>query len=185
MQSDSGMFGRIARGDAAAVDACLDRYGDLVWTLAKRYLSSFGMDMEDAVQEVFISIWRSASKFDSTKGSEAAFVATIAHRRLNDQRRKAMSRAGNLPVAHEAPPAEIKTQAGLKDESLAAADAYARLADDERQVLWLSVQQGLSHERIAQTTGMSIGVVKSRLRQAVVSLRRLMAEHTSEKGGAA
>lgn len=69
---------RISAGDQDAVAACLDEYGGLVWRLALRYLNSKA-DAEDATQEIFISIWASAHRFDPAKGSEAAFVATVAH----------------------------------------------------------------------------------------------------------
>ncbi|MGL4552890.1 MAG: RNA polymerase sigma factor, partial [Gemmataceae bacterium] len=62
MSSDASLLQRIAAGDADAVPACLGRYGGLVWTLALRALRN-PADAEDAVQEVFIDLWRSAGRF--------------------------------------------------------------------------------------------------------------------------
>ena len=78
---------RIAAGDAAAVDDCLRQYGGLVWSLARRF-SHDHAESEDAVQEVFLDVWKSAARFDEAMGSEATFITMIARRRLIDRRRK-------------------------------------------------------------------------------------------------
>ena len=78
---------RMASGDPAAVRECMDRYGSLVWSLARR-LSRTASDAEDAAQEIFLDIWRSAARYDAARGSDQVFVATIARRRLIDRMRK-------------------------------------------------------------------------------------------------
>ena len=91
---------RIASKDTDAIGACLDEYGDLVWRLASRYLDRESGDVEDAVQEVFVEVWLSAGKFDPAKGTEAAYIATIAHRRLTDyQRRLSVRRRVSRPAS--------------------------------------------------------------------------------------
>ena len=74
--STPSLLQRTAADDVAAMKECLDAYGGLVWSLARRLLVP-GADVEDAVQEVFIEIWRSAGRFDPSMGSEVTFVATI------------------------------------------------------------------------------------------------------------
>src|SRR5271154_3658467 len=78
---------RIASGDSDAVRECIEQYGALVWSLARR-LSRTASDAEDATQEIFLDIWRSASRFDATQGSDKVFIAMIARRRLIDRLRK-------------------------------------------------------------------------------------------------
>ncbi len=78
---------RIASGDPAAVRECIDQYGPLVWSLARR-LSRTASDAEDATQEIFLDIWRSAGRFDASQGSDKVFIAMIARRRLIDRLRK-------------------------------------------------------------------------------------------------
>ena len=73
----------VAAGDRSAMESCLQRYEGLVWSLARRMLGE-SSEAEDAVQEIFIELWRSAGRFDPDEGSEATFVATIARRRLVD-----------------------------------------------------------------------------------------------------
>ena len=78
---------RVAAGDPVAVKECMDRFGGLVWTLARRALPT-AQDAEDATQEIFTEIWLSADRYDQNRGSETVFVATIARRRLIDRLRK-------------------------------------------------------------------------------------------------
>lgn len=177
--SSPTLLQRIAAGDSAAVRACLEEYGGLVWSLARRYLSALGDDVEDAVQEVFVELWRNASRFDPSKGSEPAFIATIAHRRLTDRQRRARLRRsdelpddrvlggpGAMPVAFAASDA--------KDAAKSAAEALEKLPAEERQVLWLTLYQGLSHERIATLTSQPVGTVKTRIRRGLARLREFL-----------
>ena len=83
----SSVLQPIASGDPAAVRECLDQYGALVWSLARR-LSRTAADAEDATQEIFLDIWRSAGRFDASQGSDRVFIAIIARRRLIDRLRK-------------------------------------------------------------------------------------------------
>ncbi len=82
---------RIAAGDPDAVQACIRRYGGLVWSLALR-MSRSREDAEDAVQEIFISLWKSADRFDPSRATEVTFIAMVARRRLIDRRRAAQRR---------------------------------------------------------------------------------------------
>ena len=82
---------RVAAGDPAAPNECIARFSGLVWSLARRLCSS-PSDAADAVQEIFIDLWKSAPRFDSSIASETTFVAMIARRRLIDRGRRKMRR---------------------------------------------------------------------------------------------
>src|SRR5438132_13118196 len=86
MTTTEDLLPRVARGDGVAVEQCVDRYGGLIWQIALRF-SATRADAEDAVQEVFIDLWKSAARFDPTRASETTFVAMIARRRLIDRKR--------------------------------------------------------------------------------------------------
>jgi RNA polymerase sigma-70 factor (ECF subfamily) len=79
---------QVAAGDEKAVRACVSRYGNLVWSIALRLLKSRS-EAEDAVQEIFVDIWRSARRFDPSVASEATFITMIARRRIYDRLRRA------------------------------------------------------------------------------------------------
>jgi RNA polymerase sigma-70 factor (ECF subfamily) len=78
---------RVASGEAVAVDECLSKYGGLVWSLARRFCPRHE-DAEDAVQDIFIDIWRNAERFDAEVASEATYITMIARRRLIDRYRR-------------------------------------------------------------------------------------------------
>ena len=61
---------RVAAGDPGAVEECLDRYGGLVWSLARRHTRMRG-EAEDAVQEIFLALWKNAGRFDRSKASSS------------------------------------------------------------------------------------------------------------------
>jgi RNA polymerase sigma factor (sigma-70 family) len=84
---DVPLLTRIAAGDREAVDACIERYSRMIWSLA-RGVSRDPNEIEDLVQENFIDVWKSAERFDPSKASETTFVATIARRRVIDRRRR-------------------------------------------------------------------------------------------------
>jgi RNA polymerase sigma-70 factor (ECF subfamily) len=169
---------RIAQGHADAVRAFLEEYGDTVWSIANRYLAPVGDDVEDAVQEIFVEVWKSAHRYDPAKGTEAAFIATIAHRRLINRRRKSdRGRAVSAEVEHlGAAKSSTVTIAGLRDEAAQAARAFNQLDETERQVLQLAIHQGLSHESIAQATSIPLGTVKGRIRRGLSRLRELLSD---------
>ena len=85
--ASSLLLARIARGDERAVRECVQQYGALVWSMARRW-SAHASDAEDAVQEIFIDLWRTASRYDSARATEAGWVAMIARRRLIDRTRR-------------------------------------------------------------------------------------------------
>ena len=85
--ADLSILQRVAAGDSASVDECIARYGDIVWALARRS-SPTRADAEDAVQEIFLEIWRSAGRYNPQVASEATFIGMISRRRLIDRFRQ-------------------------------------------------------------------------------------------------
>jgi len=174
MKRADTLLGRFGSGDTSAADACVDRYGDLVWSLARRFTRT-REDAEDAVQEIFLDLWRTGDRYDPERSSEAAFVAMVAHRRLIDRlrrtrRRPSLEPLSELPAATTAYAPEAERHADLA----AAARAIEALRPEHRNVLYLSVLRGLSHAEIAASTGLAVGTVKSRLRRALARVRRAM-----------
>ena len=166
---------RIAAGDSGAVQECLDQFGGLVWSIARRWAAT-SQDAEDAVQEVFLDVWKHAGRFDPTIGSEATFVATIARRRLLDQRRRASRRIAPEPLAEadDVPAETADASADLRDEAARVLSALGSLEGARRRVVELSVRDGFSHERIAEALGIPLGTVKSHARRGLMQLRELL-----------
>jgi RNA polymerase sigma-70 factor, ECF subfamily len=173
---------RISNGDQSAANDCVDEYGGLIWRLARRYLDRAESEVEDAVQDVFLELWLHADRFDPSKGSEAAFVATLAHRRIIDRQRKISTQR-----RHERKSANELTSSNRSIPSLAAdheganqgplygkelANGFDKLPETEQTALWMSAYRGLSHRDISEITDVPIGTVKSRIRRAMIRLTK-------------
>lgn len=173
----------IADGDREAVQECIDRYGGLVWSLARRFTST-EPDAEDATQDIFLDIWKSASRFNPDVASETTFIAMIARRRLIDRRRKASRRPQSEVLFEDSIP-NSSMDGGiteLHDEAGIAVQELRKLSEDQQKVLRLSIFQGLTHERIAEATGMPLGTVKTHARRGLIKLRDLLASRKTESG---
>jgi RNA polymerase sigma-70 factor (ECF subfamily) len=170
-----GILQRIAAGDSAAVDECLQQYGGLVWSLARRFCPDHA-EAEDAVQEVFVDVWRSAGRFDESVGSEPTFITMIARRRLIDRHRKRTRQVDTAVLVEEALPGEEekKDQVEFAEDVAQAREALKQLRSEERRVLELSIYEGLSQSRIAEVTEMPLGTVKTHARRGLIRLRELL-----------
>jgi RNA polymerase sigma-70 factor (ECF subfamily) len=167
---------RVATGDRAAIRECIQRYGGLVWSLARR-ASGGGSDAEDAVQEIFLDLWKSAARFDPQVGSETTFIATIARRRLIDRRRQRQRRPETDPLSERQPASASGATAPERGaEAALAARALEQLRPEQRQVLIMTACQGLSHEEVASSTGMPLGTVKAHARRGLMRVREVLGE---------
>lgn len=162
---------RVAAGDRDAIRACIRRFGGLVWSMALKAAGSRA-EAEDAVQEVFISLWKSAGRYDPGRASETVFVAMIARRRLIDRQRKAS------PPSTSTSEVDLEQVASLDHERLErvaeaqlAAKALRDLPVERREVLRLAIYEGLTHRQIADAMNLPLGTVKSHIRRGLAAVR--------------
>lgn len=182
----SNLLQRVATGDPSSLRLVMDQYGGLVWSLARR-LSTSEADAEDATQEIFLDVWRSAPRFDPAVASEATFIAMIARRRLIDRARRSGRRGAVETISPEAveaagrdePPA---ARPELADEAARAARALTQLSPEQQRVLRLSIYHGLTHEKIAEATGLPLGTVKTHARRGLIRVRELLEASGSGSG---
>ena len=163
---------QVAAGDPDAVRECVSRYSGLVWSLARRFCP--GSEAEDAAQEIFISLWRSAAKFDPAVASEPTFVSMIARRRLIDRARARQRRPDPAPLVEGNAGSVPAPAADIADDSARAAQALLSLSPEQQRVLRLAIHEGLSHEQIAVATGMPLGTVKTNIRRGLIRVRELL-----------
>lgn len=166
---------RVAAGDEGAMASCVDRYANLIWSLARRFTSG-GTEAEDAVQEIFIDLWSSAARYDSSKASETTFIAMVARRRLIDRLRKT-KREPNMEEIEAA--ADLGTPGPaaateIKDEAERALRLIQTLKPEQQQIIQLAVYHGHTHQSIADTLGMPLGTVKTHLRRGLLRIRGAM-----------
>ncbi|MGL6074268.1 MAG: RNA polymerase sigma factor [Fimbriiglobus sp.] len=173
-----GLLIRIAQGDTSAVPLCLDRYGGLVWSLARRMV---GSQAEDAVQEVFVDLWKSAGRFDPSQGTEATFVATLARRRIIDYlRRNARNQVAEpLPDTVLSKTSPVDTVLLRTEENDRVEKALGELRPEECRLIRLALQDGLTHEAIQTNTGLPLGTIKTHIRRGLLRLRDLLQERGS------
>ena len=176
---------RIAAGDERAVRDCVARYGALVWSLARRW-SPDGSEAEDAVQEVFIDLWRTAARYDASRTSEAGWVAMIARRRLIDRAR----RRERLPALESIPDdfdvaSESERDLDREWRAEQARAVLRELPPAQRRMLELSLLHGRTHDEIARETETPLGTVKSYIRRGLQRARDLLAARTRDEAGEA
>jgi RNA polymerase sigma-70 factor (ECF subfamily) len=177
---------RIAKGDKTAVQDCLNKYGGLVWSLARR-MSPNAEDAEDAVQEIFIDIWKNAGRYDEAQSSETTFIAMIARRRLIDRLRFSNRRISADSIEDVVAEPSTRTDQELQTsvEAKEAAQALKKLRPEQQQVLQLSIVQGLSHQEISEATGMPLGTVKTHARRGILQVREFLGMSSREETGGA
>ncbi|MCG8416746.1 MAG: sigma-70 family RNA polymerase sigma factor [Proteobacteria bacterium] len=168
----SSVLARVARGDQAAVKQCISQYSAMVWSMALS-MSATRSEAEDAVQEIFIALWKNAGRYDPAIASERTFVAMIARRRLIDhlrasRRKPTMDELERIVTPSEQGRHYIERSA----EASIAANAMNELADDQRRALELSVYHGMSHSEIAEAMALPLGTVKSHVRRALALVRK-------------
>jgi RNA polymerase sigma-70 factor (ECF subfamily) len=143
-------------------------------------------DAEDAMQDVFLEIWKSADRFDATQGSEVTFVATIARRRLIDRLRRqgrgpgetALVENAAMPVGGDGPDEGL----AVSEDAARARAAMGQLSGEQQRVIQMAVFYGASHEKISASTGMPLGTVKAHIRRGMIRLREILAEPGSGGG---
>jgi RNA polymerase sigma-70 factor (ECF subfamily) len=175
--AEEPLLPQIAAGNRAAVARCIDRYGALVWSMARR-LTPTSEDAEDAVQDIFVDIWRHACRFDAARGAENIFIAVLARRKLIDRmRRQKLRRASEEPLeeVHEASIAgTLRAEQDSEMDSMHAILSHLTLP--QRRVMELSLVQGMSHAEIVEQTGLALGTVKTLIRRGVLHAREIAAK---------
>ena len=166
---------QIAAGEPGAVDSFLRRHQNMVWGLARRFCRT-PEDAEDATQEIFVDVWKSAERYDPSVGSEVTFLMTIARRRLIDRARRQGRRIAPdlLEDAGTIPSPEQKDHVELHDEVARAKDALSQLRPEQREVLDLALGHGRTHQEISAAIGIPLGTVKSHARRGLIRLREML-----------
>lgn len=168
---------RIAAGDPEAVQLCMDTYGGLLWSLARKK----GLEPEDAddiVQDIFIELWKSAARYDPSQASETTFVAMIGKRRLIDRLRRKQRRPTTqmiVPDLHDVADGEHE-QLEARVELSVAQKALGVLKPQERSVVLMSAYHGMSHGQISDYTGLPLGTVKTYIRRGLLRVKEALNE---------
>lgn len=146
------------------------RYSGPVYSVALRVLRDSGQ-AEDVLQEVFLQLWRKPAAFVQNRGSLGAWLVVIARNRSIDvlRRRKPSDSVDDVVLASTVNVADEAERNTMMEK---VRRVIADLPMEQRKSLELAYFEGLSHTEIASRTGDPLGTVKTRIRQALISLRK-------------
>lgn len=169
--SDEGLIRRIANGDEVALGVLYDRYGGLVYSVAKRILGDSG-SAEEVLQDIFHQLWRNASRFDSVRGSLSGWLLVMARNRSIDRvRRQTPSVEEEVVATLEGRALDLESAAAQNEMAERVRAALGALPEAQRQAMELAYFEGLTQSEIAKRTGHPLGTIKTRLRAALASLK--------------
>jgi RNA polymerase sigma-70 factor, ECF subfamily len=172
-QDLSGLLAQVARGDHAAFEAVYDQLAAPVYGVARKVLRDPAQS-EEVAQEVMLDVWRSASRFDSSRGSAVAWVMTIAHRRAVDR-----VRSENASTVREQKLAADQVSGDdvvfeLVDTALdrqRVRRCMGSLTTLQAEAIKLAYYQGYTYPQVAGLLGVALGTVKTRIRDGLIRMR--------------
>jgi RNA polymerase sigma-70 factor (ECF subfamily) len=170
--SDGDLIRRVARRDANAFEVLYHRYARPVFGLALRRLGD-RMRAEDAVQETFAAVWRSARTYKPDRGAGAPWLYAVARNAIVDRSRNRPDLPAEVP---DAPTGELGPQerAEASYVSWRVHRALEELPENERDVIELAYYAGLSQSEVADFLGIPLGTVKTRTRAGLARLADLL-----------
>jgi len=171
-ESDAELIQRAGAGDRSAFDTLYRRYARPVFGLALRRLGDRGR-AEDAVQETFASIWRSARTYKPERGPGAPWLYAVARNAIVDRGRARPEPATEPPdeAGNDPGPPERAEQSWV---AWRIHRALEELPEREREVIALAYWSGLSQSEVAEFLGIPLGTVKTRTRTALQRLADIL-----------
>lgn len=175
---DEALLALAGREDERALAELYDRYARVAYGLALRIVRDPAL-AEDAVQEAFLTLWRTAGSFRPDRAKPSTWILTLVHRRAVDVvRREERRRAAPLETTEE------PTERGIgADEEIERSDrrrlvqkALRQLPADQREALELAYYGGLTQSELAERLSVPLGTIKSRMFTGLRRLRDLLAE---------
>jgi RNA polymerase sigma factor (sigma-70 family) len=174
--SDEALLAAVARSDEAALAELYDRFGRMAYGLALRVLRDPAL-AEDAVQDAFLNVWRSAAGFRADRAKASTWVLTFVHRRAVDlvrreeRRRTEPEEAAPVPAG---PGADEDAERRSKREVVQV--ALRRLPPEQREAIELAYYGGYTQSELAERLGEPLGTIKSRVFTGLQRLRALLDE---------
>jgi RNA polymerase sigma factor (sigma-70 family) len=177
---DSQLVALVAEKDAGALEALYDRYGKVSYSLARRIVADEAL-AQDVVQEVFLSIWRDADRFDAARGTVSTYLLAMTHHRAVDvvRREENLRRRRTTDEALEFEPdpqpgVEANVEAAERRDQVRA--ALAGLPQAQREALALAYFGGYTQREVASLVGVPLGTVKTRMAAGMRKLKDALRE---------
>ncbi len=178
----------MARGDERAAAMLYDRHGAIVYGLALRIVGE-PMDAEEVALEAFTQLWRSASAFDSARGSVLGWLTTITRTRALDavRARKRRERLSSMALAIDvtatsmgSAPLGADVAVVERERAMSVTSALGLLPEPQRRAIELAFFEGLTHPEVAARLREPLGTVKTRIRLGMNRLRDVLPRMSPE-----
>jgi RNA polymerase sigma-70 factor (ECF subfamily) len=183
-QADLDLIHRVARGDQAAFAQLYDRLSGPLYSVALRMIGDAG-EAEDALQDVFVMIWRRANTYDAARSSVFSWAVLQTRSRVIDRLRSRGRRArlvvastddenSGIQVVDASTSDTAADTAALNDEAARMRSKFETLPPDQRQAIDLAFFRNLTHNEIASQLQQPLGTIKARIRRGLLRLREEM-----------
>ncbi|HKV03971.1 MAG TPA: sigma-70 family RNA polymerase sigma factor [Candidatus Acidoferrales bacterium] len=172
--TDAALIEGVVRRDEAALAALYDRYAGMLSSVLNRILRDT-QAAEEILQDIFFQLWRTASRFDASRGSLPGWLLVIARNRAISRLRRHNPAAGD-ELDETAVVSTFNFENAVAQRQLLGRvkGALENLPREQRAAVELAFFEGLTHSEIARRTGDPLGTVKTRLRSAMETLRRIL-----------
>jgi RNA polymerase sigma factor (sigma-70 family) len=164
---DDQLVELVAQRDAGALEALYERYGRPAYSLARRILTDEAL-AQDVVQEVFLSLWRNAGRFDAGRGTVATYLLSMTHHRAVDVVRREENlrrwRTSDEGLEFEPDPkARVEDQVEASERRAEVRAALDGLPAAQREALLLAYFGGYTQREVSALVGVPLGTVKTRM----------------------
>lgn len=174
--TDRDLVSAIARGDAEALRALNTRYGRKIVALAMRFVGNES-EAEEIAADVMWQAWREAQSYEPARGSVLVWLVTIARSRSIDRLRSIKARSVVRDESSSLDPIpDPASNVGLAERARAVRGALTKLDENERAALEMAYFSDLSQSQVAEKLGVPLGTVKTRIRSAMIKLRKALSE---------
>jgi RNA polymerase sigma factor (sigma-70 family) len=176
--SDEALVALAARSEQSALAELYDRFGRPAYGLALRILRDESL-AEDAVQDAFLAVWRTAPRFVPERGKASTWILTLVHRRAVDlvrreERRRTDALDPETAPGDRSPPVDEEAWLRLQRERVQS--ALRQLPDQQREAIELAYYGGFTQSELAERLGQPLGTIKSRMFLGLGRLRELLGD---------
>ena len=179
--SDEALVALLERGDELALTELYERFGRTAYGLAHRVLRDPAL-AEDAVQDAFLTVWRTAARFVPERAKASTWILTLVHHRAVDLvRREERRRAEPIETAPTGEAESSDETVWLRLEQQRVQTALRGLPDQQREAIELAYYGGFTQSELADRLGEPLGTIKSRMFAGLNRLRELLSEPQGER----
>lgn len=177
---DGQLVALVAQRDPGALEALYERFGKVAYSLACRILADETI-AQDVVQEVFLSLWRDAGRFDPAKGSVSTYLLSMTHHRAVDavRREESLRRhrtSDELLELEASQQDDVEAQAEAAERRAQVRGALSQLPAPQREALLLAYFGGYTQQEVAALVGVPLGTVKTRMAAGMRKLKDALRE---------